>query len=120
MAIEQTYYWIVTTLTDPKSGAKRMVVIGPKSNESEANTYAYEKLDANCSFDIVGLPTKDRGRATSILKAKRLTQTSNLSQSLQPTMHEGGLAQSKKHSRNPNSTQSGAYGHSGPQEGNVY
>lgn len=111
MAIEQTYYWIVTTLTDPKSGAKRMVVIGPKNDESEANRYAYEKLDANCSFDIVGLPTKDRGRATSILKARRLTQTSNLSQSLQPSLHEGGLAQSRRRPKNP-------LAHSGLQEEN--
>lgn len=58
------YYWIVANLNG------KMVIIGPKDSEVEANTFAYEKLD-NVEFDIVGLPTRDRGAATREIKKRR-------------------------------------------------
>lgn len=73
------YYWI----TGNYNG--RLFVIGPKSNEQEAYTMGYEKLD--CPFDVVALKTRDKGAATGILKARLLERTGNLDQALQRARH---------------------------------
>lgn len=74
------YYWIIANY------GGRLVVIGPKSTDSEAQSMAYEKLDV--PFEIVPLQTRDRSRATSILKARKLEATGNLGQSIQRARHK--------------------------------
>ena len=73
------YYWIYGRYNG------KLVILGCKSSEEEANQYGYEKLDFN--FDVVGLPTKDRGRATSMIKARVLDKTANIDTALQRASH---------------------------------
>ncbi len=63
-----------------------MVVIGPKASEQEATDFGYATLDAQ--FTVVELPTRDRARATSIIKAKKLAETGNLGDSLRFARHQ--------------------------------
>ena len=76
----RTYYYVVTHY------GSRMVVIGPKDSEHEANEFGYQKLDT--AFKVVGLDTKDRSRATAILKARKLDDTGNLGAALQRVGHQ--------------------------------
>lgn len=73
------YYWIVADYNG------QLVVIGPKDTAEEANQFAYENLDVE--FEVKELQTRDRARATSILKANRLEETGNLGQALQRARH---------------------------------
>ena len=63
----------------------RNVLLGPYDSREEANRAAWQQL--NCHFEIVELPSRDRGRATQIMKAKKLEKTQNLSQSLERVQH---------------------------------
>ena len=76
----QTYFWIVARY------GGRLVILGPKIDEQEANEFGYQKLDT--PFDIIGLPTRDRARATSMIKARHLDDTGNLGQALQRARHQ--------------------------------
>ena len=78
--VAQTFYWVIANLRG------RLVVIGPKPSEQEATEFAYQKLDV--PFDIISLQTRDRNRATSQIKAKRLDATGNLEQSIQRAKHK--------------------------------
>jgi len=73
------YYWIYGRYNG------KLVILGCKSSEEEANQYGYEKLEF--PFDVVGLPTKDRGRATSMIKARVLDKTANIDTALQRASH---------------------------------
>lgn len=76
----RSYYWIVGNYND------RLIIIGAYGTTDEAYRMGYEKLD--CPFDVVELPTKDKGKATGILKARRLEQTSNLDLALKRAKHQ--------------------------------
>ena len=65
----------------------RNVLLGPYDTREEANRAAWQQL--NCYFEIVELPTRDRGRATQIMKAQKLERTQDLSQSLDRVNHHG-------------------------------
>jgi hypothetical protein len=81
--IGEVFYWIVTRYGDDK----KLVIIGPKQTEEEAQQFAYQKLEG-LSFEIVPLETRDRGRATSEIKAKILGSTGNLGNALQKARHQ--------------------------------
>jgi hypothetical protein len=74
------YYWITASLNG------RLVIIGPKLTEFEAENYAYQTL--TIPYRIVGLSTRDRAKATSQLKAMRLDQTGDLGGSLRRARHQ--------------------------------
>ena len=76
----EPWYWVVT------SYGGRLVIIGPKSTESEATEFGYLKLDTE--FKVVPLATRDRARATSQIKAKRLDITGDLGGALKFAMHQ--------------------------------
>lgn len=61
-------------------------MIGPKDSDTEANEFAYAKLDT--PFQIVPLQTRDRKRATSIIKAMKLDETGNLGGAIKPARHQ--------------------------------
>ncbi len=61
------------------------MVLGPKNSTEEAEVFAYEKLDI--PFRVVGLPTKDKARAVSLMRGMRLDETGNLSGALERSMH---------------------------------
>ena len=75
-----TYYWIVARY------GGRLVILGPKIDEQEAQTFGYQKLDV--PFDVIKLPTRDRARATSMIKAKFLESTGDLGGALQWARHQ--------------------------------
>jgi len=77
---QRTFYWIIANLNG------KLVVIGPKDTEADANSFAYEKLDVE--FEIIPLDTRNRARATSIIKAKRLDATGDLAGALQRARHK--------------------------------
>lgn len=74
------YYYIVTNFKG------RTVVIGPKDTDVDANEFGYAKLDT--PFQVVPLQTRDRKRATSIIKAQKLDSTGNLGSAIQPARHQ--------------------------------
>lgn len=74
------YYWIYAR------NKGRLIILGAKSSEEAANQYGYEKLEV--PFDVVGLPTKDRARATSMIKARLLDETNNLDIALRRATHK--------------------------------
>ena len=76
----QVYYWIVANYQS------RLVIIGPKDSEQEANEFAYQKLDV--PVEVVPLQTRDRSKAAAQLKARRLDSTGNLGESIQRSMRK--------------------------------
>lgn len=74
------YHWIVGNYDG------RLVIIGPKLTESEAEQYAYQTL--TIPYKIVSLHTRDRAKATSQIKAMRLDQTGDLGGSLRRARHQ--------------------------------
>lgn len=74
------YYWISAT----KEGRK--ILLGPYKTEDEATEKGMEKLDI--SFDVIPLPTSDESRATRMLKAKILEDTSDIDVSLKRVSHK--------------------------------
>lgn len=74
------YHYVVATYRG------RRVLLGPYATEDEANEIGFEKLDV--PFQVHTLPTKDRARATSILKAEVLSETASLGESLRRIRHK--------------------------------
>lgn len=75
-----TWYWILAT-----QGGRR-VLLGPKSTEQEAYQLGYERLPEN--FEVVPLPTRDRAKATSMLKARGFEKGDTLEDSLKRYRHK--------------------------------
>jgi len=61
------------------------VLLGPFTTREEANRAAWGQL--NCYFEIVELDTKDRAKATQVLKARKLEKTQDLRRSLERVKH---------------------------------
>ena len=74
------YWWIAADYQG------RLVIIGPKDSEAEANSFAYQKLDV--PFEVVSLQTRDRNKAGAQLKARRLGDTGDLGNSIQRSMRK--------------------------------
>jgi hypothetical protein len=78
----QSQYYYVTTVWQGKS-----VLLGPYSTEEKANEVGFSgKLSG--TFEIISLPTRDRGKATQMLRARKLNTGSNLGQALQRVRHK--------------------------------
>lgn len=77
---QREYYYIFAT-----SQGKR-VFLGPYNTEEEANRIGFEKLDGN--FECIPLPTRDRSRATGMLKARLLDKSGDLENSLERVKHK--------------------------------
>ena len=90
------YYWIITWIVE--KDVRKMVIIGPKLTESEANRFGLEKFEGE--FEVFGLPTRDKAKATSMIKAKILDRTGNLEEALRRARHsppsEAHLVQKKE------------------------
>ena len=80
IGMQREFWWIVA-----KYGNK-LVIIGPETSEDAAFQLGQAKLD--CPFEAVKLPTKDRGRATAMLKAREWKSTGNLDNALQRAKHQ--------------------------------
>lgn len=65
--------------------AGRTVLIGPFDTPEEARGIAWKTLDGY--FQVIELPTRDRARATQIIKARKLVKTEDLSESIEPVKH---------------------------------
>ena len=77
----RAYYWIVG-LHEGK-----LVVIGPKLDEEEADRIGMEKFLTG-EYEVVSLPTRNEARATRMLKGKRL-QSETLTAALEKVGHPG-------------------------------
>ena len=75
------YTWVTTRFPYPNG---RLVVTGPYSSISEAESASYLEFDQ--PFSCVELQTRDRQHAVSILKKRNLSNTSDLGSSLQKSM----------------------------------
>lgn len=73
------YWWIKT------AHEGRLVILGPYNSEEEASQFGFQKLGSD--FETYDLPTRDKSRATSMIKARILQQTSNLGIALQRAKH---------------------------------
>ncbi|HUW47068.1 MAG TPA: hypothetical protein VMW50_14930 [Dehalococcoidia bacterium] len=62
--IGRDFYYIVTK----QDG--RMVLLGPYNDEREAEEVAVEKI--NTAYEVVQMPTRDRSKATQMLRHKIL------------------------------------------------
>lgn len=74
------YWWIKATHEG------RLVILGPYSTEGEASGFGFQRLGTD--FEVYDLPTRDKARATSMIKARILKQTSNLDTALQRARHK--------------------------------
>lgn len=63
----------------------RVVLLGPYNTEQEANTVAVEKLDG--TYEVVQLRTRDRAKATQLLRHRILSDNSDLGQALRRMKH---------------------------------
>lgn len=68
------------------SSQGRPVVLGWYNTEEEANTVGFQQLGGD--FEAYELPTTDKARATAMIKAKILNQTSDLDMALRRVSHK--------------------------------
>lgn len=88
----QLEYWYITAQWIPKDGLgkpkpMRSVLLGPYPSEDKANEIGMGKL-GNIPFELIPLPTRDRGKATQMLRAKKLNSGQDLNQSLSRVSHK--------------------------------
>lgn len=74
------FWWIVTTFKG------QPVILGPYTSEEEASQVGFEKLGGN--FESYELPTRDKSKATSMIKARILNKTSDLETALRKAKHQ--------------------------------
>lgn len=77
---QRDYYWVVAQWQG------RLIIIGPKDDERQASDFGFQKLD--CPFSVVALPTRDKSRASSLLKARRLEHNDGLDKSMSRSLHQ--------------------------------
>ena len=63
----------------------KVCLLGPYNSESEANQVAVSKLSG--AYEVIPLKTRDRSRATSILKHRLLTESGDLGEALRRVRH---------------------------------
>jgi hypothetical protein len=88
----QAEYAYITAEWIPKDGMgrpkpKRSVLLGPYPTEDKANEVGMQQL-GNIPFEVIMLPTRDRGKATQMLRARKLNSGQDLDQSLQRVRHK--------------------------------
>lgn len=88
----QAEYWYITAEWIPKDGMgkpkpKRSVLLGPYSDEAKCDSIALQRL-GNISYEIIALPTRDRSKATQMLRAKKLNAGQDLDSALQRVRHK--------------------------------
>lgn len=74
------YYWV----TAVHNG--RTVLLGAFSTEEEADRIGYRKISGH--YDVIMLPTKDSGKASQLIKARKLHNSANLEDSMQRLRHQ--------------------------------
>lgn len=74
------YYWIVALV------GERTVLIGPYDSRQEANDVGYGKVGGY--FDVVELMTRDRSRASQMVKEMKLEKTGDIDKALERVKHE--------------------------------
>ena len=79
----RTYYWIKANYMG------KTILILPKGeaslSEDSATKYGYEKLP--CTFEVIGLPTRDTASASRMLKGRSLDETADIDKSLERYRH---------------------------------
>lgn len=83
MTLGQEFFWTVTKFPYPNG---HLVILGPYSSREDAEAKSYQELEN--PFEVVELNTRDRGKATAILKKRNLSSTSDLGSSLQRAGHQ--------------------------------
>lgn len=78
--LPREYWWVVASFQG------RTVIIGPKETEEDANRFGYGQLE--CPFNVVMMPTRDKARASAMLKARKLEKEGNLGGALERMMHK--------------------------------
>lgn len=73
------YYYIVTTVNG------KLYLLGPYTTEEKALDVADEEVDTE--FEIIGLPTRNRTKATQMVRARVLDQTHNITHSVERMKH---------------------------------
>ena len=79
---QREYYYIVC-----KAENGRTILLGAYNSELEANSIAMSKLGGGYNYEIVPLKTRDRAKATQILRHNNLYQSGDLSSSLRRMKH---------------------------------
>ena len=74
-------YWYVFGTTD----TGQPVFLGPYNSEGEATNIAVEKFSGD--YEVVGLNTRDRSRATQEMRHKLIARGSSLSKALTRMKH---------------------------------
>ena len=77
------YYWIKASYMG------KTILILPKGeaslSEDSATKYGFEKLP--CTFEVIGLPTRDTASASRMLKGRSLDETADIDKSLERYSH---------------------------------
>tara|TARA_Y100000310_G_scaffold344205_1_gene455719 strand:- start:5547 stop:5837 length:291 start_codon:yes stop_codon:yes gene_type:complete len=84
----EIHYWIKADRADGRT----FLVYGGLT-ETEATQKALNIKDLPAYFDVIQLPTRDQGRASSLLKGKKLEESGSLgdsTQNLSHTLHQRG------------------------------
>jgi hypothetical protein len=84
--MEHSYWWI--TATDPENGKPYLIFGG--NTEDEARQKGLEML-SGIDFNVRRLPTRDLGRASSMLKGKKLEDTHSLHKASERLGHERSI-----------------------------
>jgi len=78
----QRDYWYVTTTVNG-----RLYILGPYVDEEKALETAGTEL-GDTDFELVELPTRDRSKATQLMRARVLEETHNLPYAVRRTKHQ--------------------------------
>lgn len=79
--MRQEHYWIYI----PEHQGRPLLIYGG-TTEEEARGRGFQECD--CFFEVVMLPTKDRNRASSLMKGRLLHQSGDLDSSLRRLGHK--------------------------------
>lgn len=77
--MNREYYWITAHYQ-----GKDILIYGGESYD-EAERKAFQQLP--CTFEVVMLPTTDIGRASRMIKSRKLEETQDIGESLRNLRH---------------------------------
>ncbi len=86
--IESRYWWLVAK--DEQS--KTVLIFGSDRSEEDARRKGLELLSGT-DFEVKMLPTRDLGKASSLLKGNKLETTHSLTRATERLVHERGMRQ---------------------------
>jgi hypothetical protein len=87
MTRRQRAFWYLQGSAPDSKDRMRSFLLGPYSDSSTANNIARAKSLTN--FTVIELPTSDLGKASQILKARRLHGNSSMSEVFDRLKHKG-------------------------------